>query len=393
MMPRRPILALTLPEGLLATAGVAAALWPGMVDPGAEWLAYFRTGVLGVATLLAWRFDRGRVFLAIVAVAATDRAYALMLEPGTLPVLALSAPPVLAAIAAGDERGVLSWRMAVRLGVIVAIASVAAESIRRLSDIPGWLAYQMLPPTWTPLPAIDLLVIVAAAAFLVVRFLLKPTSVHRGLFWTLFALVAALHFAPDSAQSGLMFGMAGLVLVVSMVEDAYALAYRDELTGLQSRRSLEGALKRLGKHYTVAMVDVDRFKSLNDAYGHDIGDQVLRLVAARLRRTGGGGRIYRYGGEEFAMLFPGKLMVEVLPHLEAARATVEAAEFKIRAPGRPKRRPKRLMTRTSPQTLAVTVSIGAAEADGNNAKPSQVIKIADDALYRAKKKGRNRVEA
>lgn len=392
-MPRRPLLALTVPEGLLATAGLAVALWPSVTEPAGDWLPYFRTGVLAVATLLAWRFDRGRVFLAIVVVAATDRAFALMSEPATMVLLALTAPLTLAAIAALDERGVLSWRTSVPLGVIGAIAVGVGESAGRLSNLPGWLEYQILPSTWTPMPMVALLAIVGAAAFLVTRCLLKPSSIHRGLLWALFALVAALHFPPDGAESGLMFGTAGLVIIVSMVEDAYALAYRDELTGLKSRRSLEGALKRLGKHYTIAMVDVDRFKRLNDTYGHVVGDQVLRLVAARLRRTGGGGHIFRYGGEEFAILFPGRLMVEVLPHLEAARATVEAAEFKIRAPGRPKRRPKQFMTRTSPRTVAVTVSIGAAEADGNNAKPSQVIKIADDALYRAKKKGRNRVEA
>ena len=181
------------------------------------------------------------------------------------------------------------------------------------------------------------------------------------------------------------------MLVVAAVERAYAMAYHDELTGLPARRALNEALERAGGTYTVAMVDVDHFKKFNDRHGHDVGDQVLRMVAGRLARVQGGGRAYRYGGEEFAVLFPGKSTDESAPHLEALRASVAGAAFTKRAKDRPKQKPKTPRARgESAKALAVTVSIGAAQARGTVA-PDAVVKAADKALYRAKEAGRNRV--
>ena len=119
------------------------------------------------------------------------------------------------------------------------------------------------------------------------------------------------------------------------------MAYRDQLTGLSARRALNEALQRVGGQYTVAMVDIDHFKKFNDRYGHDIGDQVLRMVAAKLAEVGGGGRAFRYGGEEFTILFPGRAVDESLPYLERIRKAVEETRFTVRGPGRPRRKPKK----------------------------------------------------
>jgi diguanylate cyclase (GGDEF)-like protein len=184
---------------------------------------------------------------------------------------------------------------------------------------------------------------------------------------------------------------AGLVLVVAAVESAYAMAYRDELTGLPARRALNDALLRVDGTYTVAMVDVDHFKKFNDTHGHDVGDQVLRMVAGRLGHVPGGGRAFRYGGEEFAVLFPGKTAEETAPHLETLRTAVAGATFTLRGQDRPKRKPRSSRARgATGRQVAVTVSIGAAHARGS-AVPAQVVKAADNALYRAKEGGRNRV--
>ncbi len=75
------------------------------------------------------------------------------------------------------------------------------------------------------------------------------------------------------------------------------------------------------------VVDIDHFKRFNDTYGHDTGDQVLRLVAAGLSRVTGGGHAYRCGGEEFNILFPGKTTSEVVDHLEQLRAAIESRSF------------------------------------------------------------------
>ena len=78
------------------------------------------------------------------------------------------------------------------------------------------------------------------------------------------------------------------MIVAAVVHEAYQMAYRDELTGLPGRRALNDRLERLGRNYVIAMADVDHFKKFNDTHGHDVGDEVLKLVASQLRKVGGG---------------------------------------------------------------------------------------------------------
>ena len=146
----------------------------------------------------------------------------------------------------------------------------------------------------------------------------------------------------------------------------------------------------------MAMVDVDHFKRFNDRYGHDVGDQVLRMVAGRLAKAPGGGRAYRFGGEEFTVLYPGKSLQEALPHLKEVRRSVEEATFLLRSWRRPRKKPVdpgawRGAGKPQAKRLSVTVSIGVADTSGKDPLPESVLKRADQALYRAKKAGRNRV--
>jgi PleD family two-component response regulator len=147
------------------------------------------------------------------------------------------------------------------------------------------------------------------------------------------------------------------------------------------------------------MADVDHFKSFNDTHGHDVGDQVLKLVAARLAEVGGGGRAFRYGGEEFTVLFPDKTLEQALPSLEAIRQSVEDYRMAVRGESRPKKKEEGEMLRgpggddsvPPDKVLSVTISIGAAAPRGESVTPAQILKAADEALYRAKRGGRNRV--
>src|SRR6185436_11489154 len=137
------------------------------------------------------------------------------------------------------------------------------------------------------------------------------------------------------------------------------------------------------------------FKKFNDTHGHDIGDQVLKLVAARLAEVGGGGIAYRYGGEEFSVLFPGADLDQALPHLEELRASVERYRMAVRSESRPKKAAEGVKQRgemTPGRLLSVTVSIGVAQPDGDALRaPAQVVKASDEALYRAKQAGRNKL--
>ncbi len=167
------------------------------------------------------------------------------------------------------------------------------------------------------------------------------------------------------------------------------------------------ALLSLDQQYAIAIVDIDHFKKFNDTYGHDIGDQVLCMVAARISKVAGDGQAFRCGGEEFAVIFRGASAKDAFEHLDALRQTMERSTFQLR---RGERRTEAASRRTRaqkawqeenggfrscsqpPDRLSVTVSIGLAEPSTRYREPEQVIQAADQALYRAKQKGRNRVE-
>jgi diguanylate cyclase (GGDEF)-like protein len=262
-----------------------------------------------------------------------------------------------------------------------------------------------------PLPFATIVAFAAAAIILLIRFLLFHKPVESGLLWALAASLLALHFGGAGRVASAYFATAAFILAVSMVETSYLLAYHDELTTLPSRRAFHDALLRLETPYSIAMFDIDHFKRCNDTYGHDTGDQVLRLVASRLARITGGGQAYRCGGEEFAIIFPGKTIKDVLDHLEQLRASIEASSFRMRGGdrrqvergadrrnarsagrGRAGHAIRQLARVTEPNELSVTASIGVASSDRENSSPEEVLQAADKALYRAKAGGRNRIE-
>ena len=204
-----------------------------------------------------------------------------------------------------------------------------------------------------------------------------------------------LAFFDQEKISTIIFGTAGLALIISLLRSSYNMAYRDELTGLLGRRALNDRLKGLGKKYVIAMTDVDHFKKFNDTYGHNIGDDVLKMVGKKIETIQGGGTAYRYGGEEFCILFPGKSLYECKPFLEVIRESVENYKMAVR---NTRSRPKSMKTalqwrgrrrRPRNKNVSVTISIGAAERTRKHSSPDSVLKAADAALYDAKKNGRN----
>jgi len=187
---------------------------------------------------------------------------------------------------------------------------------------------------------------------------------------------------------------AALILVIAIIQDSHNMAFRDDLTKLPSRRALNEQLPCLGSRYAIAMVDVDHFKHFNDNYGHDVGDQVLKMIASKLMDVTGRGRTFRYGGEEFTIIFPGKGVEEAAQHLEKLRQVVAEYQMYLRDNDRPKddgRGKGRRSNKRPERYVSVTVSIGVAEAGGRLSTPHEVIKAADEALYKAKNKGRNQV--
>ncbi|GAL16362.1 GGDEF domain protein [Vibrio astriarenae] len=155
-------------------------------------------------------------------------------------------------------------------------------------------------------------------------------------------------------------------------------------------------LKQLSRRYSIAMLDIDHFKSFNDTYGHDTGDDVLKLVASRMTRVKGNAKVYRYGGEEFTVLYNRKYAKQTHEYLELLREDIANYEMKLRdTDNRPNDdkvgSKQRKGKKNKSDVVKVTISIGVADSTCAK-KPVDVIKAADDALYKAKKKGRNRVE-
>lgn len=183
--------------------------------------------------------------------------------------------------------------------------------------------------------------------------------------------------------------MVGLIVILSLALDAHHIAYMDELTGIKGRRALNESFMGLGKRYALAMVDIDHFKNFNDTHGHDMGDQVLKMVALILD-TVVGGKAYRYGGEEFTLVFPGKTAEQVMQELERLREEVANHVIYLNESTESSSKTKK-SSKSSSKMVSITISLGVAEPDVQHSTPEQVMKFADEGLYKAKRLGRNKL--
>lgn len=174
------------------------------------------------------------------------------------------------------------------------------------------------------------------------------------------------------------FIVISLIILVLLVREAYRLAFFDELTALPGRRALIEDMAKLGRKYSLAMVDIDFFKKFNDTYGHDTGDEVLQMVASKLSEVSGGGKAYRYGGEEFTILFPSREKDESFIHTDILREIIATTPFIVRG-------------KKANKKIFVNISAGVVQYTSKDNDPFDVMKRADKALYKAKEAGRNKV--
>lgn len=494
----------------LAPGGLSLVLAAALVHSSffatiAPSLAFYYFGVFGGGLLVAWRFHSSRVLFSLLALLLAHRAVDFFAAgsfsngPGrtAIALVAVFVPLNFIVFASMRERGLNIAGVAPRFGLLVLESAVLAALCRPTNNpaySPHWSAFVV--------PLLILLSSGAACAVFARRFLQTRKPIEPGFAWSVAAVYVWLQFAPAGKASDVYVATAALILAASMIETSYVLAYHDELTGIRGRRAFNESLLSLDQQYSIAIVDIDHFKKFNDTYGHDVGDQVLCMVATRLTEVGGDGQAFRCGGEEFAIVFRNTSAKEAFERLDALRQIIEKSTFQLR--GSERRDEKRNMSvaeiesdrravepdrrkfaresakesarksakkiaavagldrlreklgvdfalqgrgfrrdATSPKLaaasdaeaptyeqghlfplppippsehsseqlsdpaddhlfdhvsdnrfdhLSVTVSIGVAEPSTRYRRPEQVIQAADQALYRAKHKGRNRVE-
>ncbi|MGE5416616.1 MAG: GGDEF domain-containing protein, partial [Acidobacteriota bacterium] len=359
-----------------------------------ELMTYSVILIIGVALSLSIGFKRSRYFFILLIFGMN---YYLQIEhPASIAINTLM--PILLSLnilifALLGDRGIISFWGRIQIAfislqIIVVCWSVDTKSLMELVHL------QTAYAATSSLLAYPLLQYLLAGIFiaLLAFFSLIQFARHYGGFMGLITPACLVSFYSGEPRAVALFTMASAFLVIAeTIKDMYQFAFLDELTGLYSRRSLNQDQIKLGGTYAIAMLDIDHFKKFNDTYGHDVGDQVLKYVAALIKKTPGGGKPYRYGGEEFTLIFTGKNRNEVVPFLEELQDIMKAQPFTLRAQDRPKRKPKTSTSSGSQRKVSITMSIGVADNEKRNIKPEEVIKAADKALYRAKHTGRDRI--
>jgi diguanylate cyclase (GGDEF)-like protein len=420
---RDELKAVAVPAGVLVIAGVAASISQQFPTTLGNFGLFGPLAVLVIGTGIALWFNRGRAFIALISLLVAFVAYRISLSfsqddfpvRAVLTAAAIFVPANILLVMKLPERGIVHFRNYrwLMLGVIEVLitAWIATAGHTALSGTAWHAALDHWLLRATPTPLLGRLFIAAAFTVTLIKAWLGRSPLDIGMTGALVAFFIACEWPNPPVVYGVFVFAAGAILLLAVLQESHRMAFHDELTGLPSRRALQEKLVALGPSYTIAMVDVDHFKKFNDTHGHDIGDQVLKLVGARLTEIEGGGRAFRYGGEEFAVLFPDMGVEEALPHLETLRQSIELYKMSVRTE-RQRRSEARRNTdrRTKTQSsftfdrpaapplrsnrfdqLSVTVSIGAAQRSELLDTPELVIRSADEALYRAKATGRNKV--
>lgn len=355
--------------------------------------------VFSIALVLSALFHRSRLFLATVVIALSQAALVWLAprvsseaQSALFNAICFLAPLNLLALVWLQDRGIISLAGKTRLAVIgLQISLIALLMQPELARVAALLDRQFVPrrfSAWSGIPQPALIAFLLTALVLIVLLARRYRAVDNTLLWSLVSVFLVLHAGTTSHLAATYFGSAGVLLTIAVLETSYRMAYHDELTRLPSRRALNEALLKLSDSYVIAMLDVDHFKKFNDTYGHEAGDQALKMVASRLAHVTGGGKAYRYGGEEFAVLFPGMPAEEAFTYLDRMRRLIEQSRFVVRGPDR--RRSKRSkVSRNGRTETHVTVSVGMAASQGSEFTVEQVLRSADQALYKAKAQGRN----
>jgi diguanylate cyclase (GGDEF)-like protein len=400
---QRALLRLLVPALLLP---LALVLRPYIPSLGAEALTlltslpYLLAIVSGV---LALQFNRSRFLLLTLLTAGAywliqSKLQVSLNEPAaamTYGAVGLGLPAIFLFLLLVPERGI--WNM---FGPVYLVCVVCLGFVAYLlaGFMPAWFTTQsqwlaLWPGEYYVLP---LAISIAHGLSLTTALVIlcwRDSETEAALLTTLLggSLLLALFYLPNLSVA--LFSALCISQLISVLRSSHAMAYRDELTGLLGRRALNERMRGLGGSYSLAMLDVDHFKKFNDTHGHDVGDEVLKLVAAQIDKVGVGGTAFRYGGEEFCIVFPRRSAERCVGALEQVRDSIASYEMVLRDKSqRPQKKgdgSQRRGRKSTTKTVSVTISLGLAERSEENPRPVDVSKAADAHLYKAKQSGRN----
>ena len=344
--------------------------------------------------LLSFIFNRSIVFF-IAAVIFTSQIFLMLFKSGegvmnfntsaAKAIIYMILPLNITLFALGNDRGILSIKGRLRISLIIfeyifigwVIVTKKTGFIQFLSSTPVRIG------RLTPIPLFIFLIFILTSILFAIRIVMNNTIKDKLFFSVLLCVFFGLFSKDPGISLPVFFSAAGVILLICTLYETYYLAYIDELTGLPSRRSLKDRMMKLRGKYSMAMIDIDFFKKFNDNYGHDSGDEVLRFIGKCLKQIPGGGKPFRYGGEEFTIIFPGKSISDAASQLEKLREAISKASIPI---GKDGTKPSSTQRR---KRVSITISAGVAERNEKHSSPFEVLKAADAALYRAKDKGRN----
>jgi diguanylate cyclase (GGDEF)-like protein len=403
-----------------------------------------------IGAILSIHFNRSRVFFTILILTLSLFANRYYQDKQDIKlffsILCIIIPINFVILVFYKERGIFSVWGIIRIGFIIsqfAIANWVLHSEYRdyitiiyknfipmkenvlktivksiLKILPGGTSFS------TTISQVSIIAFIIAFIILLIH-IIKNRYIQEVVYIELLLVLLYLIYTNENlVMNYLCFIAFGICLIITIIQDTYSMAFFDELTGLPSRRALRQDMMKLGMRYSIAMLDIDFFKKFNDTYGHDTGDEVLKLVASMIKNVSGGGKSYRYGGEEFTILFPGKNKNDVIIYLDELRERIGKKGYvlppknsgskksrnnssgkvnsnrkksykkgnnrnKSKHKTNNRRGSKLRSSRITAKVIYITVSIGVSQRDESYKTPDTVLKAADTALYRAKKKGRN----
>jgi diguanylate cyclase (GGDEF)-like protein len=332
---------------------------------------------------VSWHFNRNRFIFIIIPLVlmhigfeyfnATKATalfmYASMLFPLHLLVFLLL-----------KERGLFSiWGMskivffALEIAIVLYFINYPHANIKEFIDIKIF--------TISLYPLKDISAVVGIFVFFVLSglVLFNRYLVYNSSFLVIvISFYAGLYFLKTPHANEISLLLISIIIFTLLIRESYRLAFYDELTELPGRRALVEDMAKLGMKYSFAMLDIDFFKKFNDTYGHDTGDDVLKMVATKLSEVSGGGKAYRYGGEEFVILFPSVEVDQAFIHVNLVREIISKSAFRVR-------------NKKGFKKIFVNISVGVVQNSSKDKDPFSAMKRADNALYKAKKAGRNQV--